>query len=126
MALTTVATEAVAWATVSESGRAKALAELAIKLAGEITRTPVGEESSPPIAALSKELRATLADLEALRDGTAAETSLGVVLSAPVWDTEKPRPAKPRATRRKSTDPDREATDAVAAPRRGRSARGAS
>lgn len=126
MPLSDVVETTVAWAIAEGSPHAKSLAQLAIDLATEITRPATKYVGAPPVAALSKELRATLADLEALRDGTAAETSLGVVLSAPVWDTEKPRPAKPRATRRKSTDPDREATDAVAAPRRGRSARGAS
>ena len=38
------------------------------------------------LAELAKELRATLEELEAMRDGDDAQASIGVVLSTPVWD----------------------------------------
>lgn len=113
--------EAVSWAFESESSHAAALAALATSLATEISNPPTGDKP-PPTAALAKELRATLEDLEGLRDGDDADASLGLVLSSPVWDASKSGPANARPARRKSVGKSQKAADAVAAPRRGRSA----
>ena len=93
--------EAVAWAADSGDRRAAALAALAVTLADELVDPNVDEHKAPPTAQLAKELRATLADLEALRDGDDAEASLGVVLSSPVWDDARSKPADAGSARRK-------------------------
>jgi hypothetical protein len=79
--------DAVEWA-LGKGGRATALAELALSVAREIEAVEGAErDKPPPVAQLAKELRATLEDLEGLRDSDDAEASLGVVLSSPVWDS---------------------------------------
>ncbi len=87
MALEDAVQGAVQWALEPDAKpRTTALAELAVSLAKEIA-TGGTSEKPPPVAQLAKELRATLEDLEGLRDGDDAEASLGVVLSSPIWDT---------------------------------------
>lgn len=77
--------EATEWALVAKSGRAQALAQLARTLAKDIATPPVTDgKSAPPTAALAKELRATLEDLEGLRDGDDAQGQLVSGLSTPV------------------------------------------
>lgn len=112
--------DAVEWAFEGESLHAAALAALAESLARDIANPVVMKAGTPPAAALSKELRATLEDLEGLRDGDDADASLGLVLSSPVWDAEKPGEAKPRSSRRQSVGEPEEAVDVVAKSRRGR------
>lgn len=86
MSLRAAVDDAVAWA-IGRGGRAEALAELALSVAREIEAVEqVEREKPPPVAQLAKELRATLEDLEGLRDSDDAEASLGTVLSSPVWD----------------------------------------
>jgi len=123
MKLVTAVTKAVAWTTKSKSGRAKALGQLAIDLATEMGRPAKKDIPPPPIAALAKELRATLTEIEGLSDGDETQASLAAVLSAPVWDSEKPKPAKPRTTRSKGGGSTRKAADAVAKTGGGRSRR---
>lgn len=88
MSLKAAVGKAVEWAEADDaSAHAAALAELAKSLAGEIEHAPdVVLEKPPPYAQLAKELRATLEELEAMRDGDDAQASIGVVLSTPVWD----------------------------------------
>jgi hypothetical protein len=69
--------------TLGAEGRAAALGQLARSLAVSL------ESADGQTAQLAKELRATLEDLEKLRDGNDAEADLGVVLSTPVWDAKK-------------------------------------
>jgi hypothetical protein len=92
-------TSAVSWAD-GDDGRPGALAALALQLANEL----VGEsdrEKPAPTAQLSKELRATLDELEELRDSDDAQASLGTVLSSPVWDATQPGPTDAGSARRK-------------------------
>lgn len=75
---------ATEWA---DSGVNLALRELALTLAGEIDGAAGSSaDKPPPVAQLAKELRATLEQLEDMRDGNDAGADLGVVLSSPVWD----------------------------------------
>jgi hypothetical protein len=78
---------AVSWA-VGGDGHASALAELALTLASELMAEGASDKPAPT-AQLSKELRATLEELEGLRDGDDAGASLGAVLSSPVWDAQR-------------------------------------
>ena len=84
MSLCEAVESAVSWA-LGDGGRRGALAALALNLAAELEAGGVSDKP-PPTAQLAKELRATLEDLEGLRDGDDAAASLGVVLSTPVWD----------------------------------------
>lgn len=93
-------TAAVSWARDGE-GQSAALAELAIALAKEIEADRSFLEHPPPVAPVAKELRATLGDLEGLRDGNDADASLGTLLSSPVWDAAQSGPGHARAARRK-------------------------
>lgn len=89
----------MAWA-LETTGRANALAELAIQLSKELTGE-MDRDKPAPTAQLAKELRATLDDLEGLRDSNDAEASLGTVLSSPVWDASQSGPADVGSARRK-------------------------
>lgn len=91
--------DAVGWA-LEAPGRANALAELALTLAAELVGEQSGDKPAPT-AQLAKELRATLDDLEGLRDGDDAQASLGTVLSSPVWDATKPGSSDVGSSRRK-------------------------
>ena len=78
---------AVHWA-LDATGRANALAELALTLADELGAESLSDKPAPT-AQLSKELRATLEELEGLRDSDDAGASLGVVLSTPIWNAQE-------------------------------------
>ena len=104
---------AVAWVEDTGSGHAKALAALACELARDIVGPPLDDgpaeslkellakkaTNAPPTAALAKELRATLEDLEGLRDGDTAGADLGAQMSTPVFHTPQSGPADAGAER---------------------------
>ena len=129
-ALLAAVNDATEWAVVGGPGRANALGELARQLARDITDPPVADgKSAPPTAAMAKELRATLEDLEGLRDTSTAEESLGKLLSIP--DLADQVPAKVRNTKKSGSanagsevvedqSGARKASDAVATPRQRR------
>lgn len=113
-ALTEVVAAATSWAT--DEDRAGALAVLACRLALEIETGSSSQEKVPaPTAALSKELRATLAELEELRAGDDAQSSLAQVLSTPIWDAARSEPTDAGPSRGKGRASPRKAADAVAA-----------
>ena len=68
MDLEQAVSEAVKWADDATDLRAPALAALAESLAHDIANPVVMKAGTPPTAALAKELRATLEELEGLRD----------------------------------------------------------
>lgn len=101
MALLEAVTDAVKWALDGADGQAKVLANLATELAREIEADHSMSDKPPPVAPLAKELRATMQDLEGLRDSDDASTSLSLVLSTPVWDDAQSEAADARPARRK-------------------------
>lgn len=101
MALHEAVTDAVKWAIDGDDGRAKVLANLAVELAREIEADHSMADKPPPVAPLAKELRATMEDLEGLRDSDDASASLSLVLSTPVWIAAEPESSDARPARRK-------------------------
>ena len=101
MALHEAVTDAVKWAIDGDGGRAKVLANLAVELARETKADHTVADKPPPVAPLAKELRATMEDLEGLRDSDDASASLSLVLSTPIWYAAQPEAADTRPARRK-------------------------
>lgn len=120
---------ATQWAVDGAAGQAQALAHLARQLAREITGPSTDEpleslnellakaKGSSQTAALAKELRATLVDLEALRDNKDADAGIAAGMSTPVWDTPESGPPDAGTTRRRRSPKAGQAPDAVAAVR---------
>lgn len=115
--LTEAVEAATSWA--GSEDRAGALATLARHLAREIGSSS-NDKAPTQTAALSKELRATLAELEELRAGDDAQSSLAQVLSTPVWDGPRSDPADARSSRGQGRPGAGKTADAVAASRRRR------
>lgn len=106
---------ATQWAIDGDPGRAQALAHLARELARYVVGPAMDDApaeslkellakkatTSPPTAALAKELRATLEDLEGLRDGDDAQGQLVSGLSTPVLHGAGSQPTDIRTARRK-------------------------